>query len=314
MALAADVVIAYGFDEDPATRRLLRSRPPKRALAWAEAAAGGRVVSAKALRGGLASAVHRLAVHRPDGSVEQIVLRRIVRPEDIEDEPDAIEREGRTLEFVEPLALPTPALIAVDPAGEQAGQPALLMTHLRGRVDWAPPDMDRWLLRLAEILPAVHQARLPSRPGVIGPFAPYAQKGYEPPDWARLPAIWRKAVELFLGPTLDGPDVFIHRDFHPGNVLWWRGRVSGVIDWAAAGIGPASVDVGHCRGNLFVYSLEVADRFTSMWERVTGARYHPYGDVVAIIGFLDGLRDDPPPERFVVEEALARAVAELGGS
>jgi hypothetical protein len=38
--------------------------------------------------------------------------------------------------------------------------------------------------------------------------------------------------------------------------------------------------------------------------------------VVTIIGFLDGLRDEPPadPERFVVEDALAKAVAALSGT
>ncbi|MGH9086685.1 MAG: hypothetical protein ACRDYZ_00970 [Acidimicrobiales bacterium] len=36
------------------------------------------------------------------------------------------------------------------------------------------------------------------------------------------------------------------------------------------------------------------------------------GRVVTIVGFLDGLRDDPGSDRFTMEEALARAVAELG--
>jgi hypothetical protein len=35
--------------------------------------------------------------------------------------------------------------------------------------------------------------------------------------------------------------------------------------------------------------------------------------VVTIIGSLDGLRDEPGADRFLVEDALARAVTELGG-
>jgi hypothetical protein len=46
------------------TRRLLRSRPPRQALAWAGARLGGPVISARALHGGMSSAVHRIA----DGS------------------------------------------------------------------------------------------------------------------------------------------------------------------------------------------------------------------------------------------------------
>jgi hypothetical protein len=49
-----------------------------------------------------------------------------------------------------------------------------------------------------------------------------------------------------------------------------------------------------------------------VWERLAGVRYHPWADVVTIIGSLDGLRDDPGPDWLLVEEALARAVAELG--
>jgi hypothetical protein len=129
--------------------------------------------------------------------------------------------------------------------------------------------------------------------------------------------VWERAVELFHRPVPDGADqaVFLHRDFHPGNVLWRRGTVTGVVDWASASVGPAWVDVGHCRGNLFAYGLEAADRFTRMWQRHSGQPYHPVADVVTIIGGLDDLRGTPPPapERAAVEDALARAVADLTG-
>lgn len=309
----------YGFDDDEATRRLLRSRPPRAALAWAGAALGGTVTAVRPLRGGGASAVHLLRVERGGGPVERVVLRRYVRPELNEEEPEIAEREARALEFVADVDLgpgvSTPRLLALDATGVDAGVPALLMSRLPGRVEWAPPDMERWLDRLAGLLPDIHDAPLPPA-GLIRPYAPYRQESYEPPGWARWPSIWARAIEWFHRPTPDGagPNVFIHRDFHPGNVLWRRGRVTGVVDWASASVGPACVDVGHCRGNLFQYGLEVADRFTARWERLTGASYHPWADVATIIGSLDELRDEPPPhpERSLVEDALARAEAELG--
>lgn len=310
----------HGFDDDEASRRLLRSRPPRAALEWAGAALGGTVVAARPLRGGSASAVHLLTIERTSGTVERVVLRRYVRPELNVAEQDIAAREGRALRLVAGLDLgagvATPRLLALDATGAAAGVPAVLMSRLAGRVVWSPPDLDRWLERLAGLLPAIHAS--PPPPGVIRPFAPYDQDRYQPPEWVRWPALWTRAVELFHGPTPDdaGPGLFIHRDFHPGNVLWRRGKVTGVVDWASASVGPACVDVGHCRGNLFGYGLEVADRFTATWERLAGAPYHPWADVVTIIGFLDGLRDEPPPtpERFLMEEALARAVAQLNGA
>jgi hypothetical protein len=54
-------------------------------------------------------------------------------------------------------------------------------------------------------------------------------------------------------------------------------------------------------------------RFTACWEREANAVYHPWGDVVTIVGFLDDLHDGWGSERLLVEDVLARAVAELGG-
>jgi aminoglycoside phosphotransferase (APT) family kinase protein len=305
----------HGFDDDEATRRLLRSRPPRVALDWAGAALGGTVISARPLRGGTASAVHLLRVALAGGAVERAVLRRYVRSELNAEEPVMAAWEARALRVVEGLEVPTPRLLAVDPTGARAGVPAVLMSQVAGRVDWSPANMDLWLERLATLLPPIHAVPVPP-PGVIRPFTPYRPDSYEPPGWARQPAVWARAVEWFHRSVPAGPGVFIHRDFHPGNVLWRRGRVSGVVDWASASIGPASVDVGHCRGNLFGYGIQVAERFTAMWERRSGTRFDPWGDVVTIIGSLDGFRGEPPadPERSAVEDALARAVAELNGA
>jgi hypothetical protein len=65
----ADRSPAHGFCDDEQTRRLLRSRPPRQALAWAGAWLGGPVISARALRGGMSSAVHLVTARRPDGAL-----------------------------------------------------------------------------------------------------------------------------------------------------------------------------------------------------------------------------------------------------
>jgi hypothetical protein len=187
------------------------------------------------------------------------------------------------------------------------------MSRLPGRVDWWPADMERWLRHLAGLLPPIHAAPLPPA-GVLRPFAPYPQASYRPPGWARYPQVWERAAEISHGPPLRVPEVLLHRDFHPGNVLWRRGTVTGVVDWQGACTGPAVADVAHCRVNLLTFGAGAAQRFTAFWQREAGAVYHPWADVVTIIGFLDDLRDDWGSERNRVEDLLARAVAELGSS
>jgi aminoglycoside phosphotransferase (APT) family kinase protein len=303
----------YGFCDDSATRRLLRARPPAAALKWAAAQVGAtRITSVRALRGGLSSAMHVMTAVTPAGDCCRIVLRRYVRPELFAEEPDIAAREAVALRFVEPVGVPTPRLLGCDATGALAGVPSLVMSRLAGRVEWSPADFDDWLDQLVGLLPAIHSAPLPPA-GTIRSYSAYPQRIYEPPEWARLPRNWERAVEIFVGPVLDrGPPVFLHRDFHPGNVLWSRGRATGVVDWQSASVGPASVDVGHCRANLLRYGLDVADRFTRLWEDVSGCAYHPWADIATIVGCLDDLRDPPPANRDSIEEVVSNAVAELG--
>jgi aminoglycoside phosphotransferase (APT) family kinase protein len=304
---------AHGFGDDEETRRLLRSRPPRQALDWAAARLGGRVISARALRGGMSSAVHVLTTQDSAGRRRQAVLRRYVRPELSAEDPGIAAREARALHIAGTTGVPTPALLAVDPDGTQAGVPSVLMSRLPGRVDWWPPDTGRWLRRLAGILPAIHAAPLPPA-GQIGLFAPDLPVSFQPPSWARYPRIWEQAADISRGPAPALSQVLMHRDFHPGNVLWRRGVVSGVVDWQAVCTGPAAADVAHCRVNLLTLGTGAAEQFTTWWQQISGSACHPWADVVTIIGFLDDLREDWGSEQFLVEDMLARAVAELGGA
>jgi len=176
----------------------------------------------------------------------------------------------------------------------------------------APSDTGRWLRRLAEVLPAIHAAPLPPA-GQIGPFTPDLPDSYQPPPWARYPRVWERAAAISREPAPVLHKVLVHRDFHPGNVLWRRGTVSGVVDWQAACTGPGVIDVAHCRVNLLTFSAGTAGQFTTWWQQAAGAAYHPLADVITIIGFLDDLREDWGSERLLVEDMLAGAVAELVG-
>jgi Ser/Thr protein kinase RdoA (MazF antagonist) len=78
----------------------------------------------------------------------------------------------------------------------------------------------------------------------------------------------------------------LHRDFHHGNVLWAEGRISGVVDWPCACIGPRGMDVAHTRANLaLVNGLEMADRFLAAYAgRVPGYHQNTWWDAAALVG------------------------------
>jgi len=296
--------MAYGFDDDAETRRLLRSPPSEAALGWSALAAGGEVAGWEVLRGGASSAMYGLEL--ADG--RRLVLRCRVWEED---EPDPASGEAAALAAAGTSRVATPRLVAVDADGSRAGVPAVLMTRLAGRVVWDPRDTTRWLSRLAEVLPLIHQADTSVKG--LGEFFVYGQREYLPPKWATVPKVWERAIEIFHGPILESDRCFVHRDFHPGNVLWHRRRITGVVDWESGCVGPPSIDISHCRANFLGYAPELAAEFTALAETALDREFHPWADIASLIGTLDGLRRNPPRDagRIAIENAIATAVAEL---
>jgi aminoglycoside phosphotransferase (APT) family kinase protein len=303
----------HGFGLGADDERLLRGKVPARALAWAAGAigSGARVMWSRALAGGTSSAVHALGIEDARGRSRELVLRRFVRLDWLAEEPDLAEREATALRLVADGRVPTPRLVAVDTDGAQAGAPAVLMTRLPGRIEWAPPDVEAFLGALSDLLPAVHATAI-AVAVAIPQYSVYRLQMRRAPAWASRPEVWQRAIELVDGPAPGGDRVFIHRDFHPGNVLWRRGGVSGLVDWVNASIGSPWADVGHCRVNLAgELGQAAADRFLARYRVAAGRHddYHPYWDIAAAIGGLDESADDEPSPGD--EDFLAAAVARL---
>jgi aminoglycoside phosphotransferase (APT) family kinase protein len=197
----------------------------------------------------------------------------------------------------------------VDADGAAAGAPAVLMTRLPGVVVWRPPDLDAFLRALAAVLPAVHAVAVPA--GELPDYRPYRLQLARPPAWSARGAMWHRAMAAFGRAVPAGERCLVHRDYHPGNVLWAGGAVTGVIDWPNASVGSPDADVGHCRMNLArVLGAAAADRFLALHRSLSGrGAYDPYWDVVAALGGFeqrDIERWTPAEEDF-----LARAVAAL---
>jgi aminoglycoside phosphotransferase (APT) family kinase protein len=300
----------HGFGDD-ADSRLLRRRPPAQALDWVERSLGVTVRRVRACKGGSSSAIHVLHVSGSAGD-DSVVLRRYVRPEVTRDEPDIAAREARILRLLDRSVVSTPRLLALDPTGDEAGVRAVVMTHLPGRLDWAPQDLTTWLQRLAEVLPDLHATPITDA-DEVQPFTPYPPESWDPPSWLGDRRLWDRGLAVFHGPCLDPERVFIHRDYHPGNVMWRRGRVSGVVDWQAASIGPRTADVWHCRGNLLGhFGVDVADRFLQIWTSITGADYNPWAETVMLIDAIGWLGSPGSEQAADLERLLAQRLAELG--
>ena len=65
------------------------------------------------------------------------------------------------------------------------------------------------------------------------------------------------------------------------------GVVSGIVDWPNTCLGPAGIDVGHCRVNLaLLHGVEFADLFLEAYQRhATEFIYDSYFDIVSIFDY-----------------------------
>jgi Ser/Thr protein kinase RdoA (MazF antagonist) len=132
-----------------------------------------------------------------------------------------------------------------------------------------------------------------------------------PPRRCRHPELWDQALRLWRSSEPPYEPTLIHRDFHPGNVLWSRGTVGGVVDWANACIGPAGIDIATCRWNLYEWAgPDAATAFVDAYERMTKRRHHPYWDVAKIVED-DWDLIDAPGRVLAAESLLAQAVPRL---
>jgi aminoglycoside phosphotransferase (APT) family kinase protein len=230
------------------------------------------------------------------------------------DEPDLVSHEAAALGEAGRAGCPAPRLIAWSSDDVGFGAPALLMSRLSGEVLLLSSDEADWIGRLAFALAAIHR-----HPGgdLRWTYFPWCDPATAVvPAWSTEAAAWQRAIAIARGPAPEAPTVFIHRDFHPVNVLWQAGEISGIVDWVNACRGPASVDVAHCRSNLaFMYGAPVAEAFLAAYLRATpGFRHNPYWDVVSL---LDWSLPRPTPYRPWAEfglvgitEALMEARAE----
>ncbi len=251
--------------------------------------------SIRRLAGATSSTLHSIEVLH-NGQRMRLVLRQFTNADWLEEEPNLVRHEAASLEKAREADVPTPELIARDETGERCGVPAILMTQLGGRVELTPPDFDRWLYQLAEAILPVHALEVGEFPWRYAPYNDVSR--LEPPTWSRHPGLWEKAIEIVNGPWPEMRECFIHRDYHPNNVLWQDGRISGIVDWPNACRGPAGLDIAWCRGNLVgLYGTAAADRFLAAYQSLAGSSfaYHPHWDLMDIIEWLPGPPRVYPP-------------------
>ncbi len=241
-------------------------------IAWAEGVLGGRIESVRGLRAGgspwLLETSTQPAVMRV-GTADDIALLRV---------------EHTGLELAARTGVPVPRVLATEFSGDPA---ALLMEMMPGSSAIPlerPPLRLRALGAAAALLHAVPMpaaARLPRRDRPIGPV-----------DFDRLRAetpaqeLLQRAEEARDSYRPRSDEGFVHDDLWQGNALWDGDRLTALVDWECAGVGPAGVDLGALRLDAAMcFDVDAGDDVLAGWEAEAGRRADDvaYWDVVAAL-------------------------------
>ncbi|MET8848924.1 aminoglycoside phosphotransferase family protein [Amycolatopsis sp. NPDC004625] len=158
-----------------------------------------------------------------------------------------IAKERQVLGALGELPVAVPAAVAVGEPAE--GYPWPWAVH--GWLDGSPAREGRAAAGLAEFVLAVRANRAAGPParrgrplstvdsatrGAIGKLS----RTSEPFDPEAALAVWAEALDA---PLWTGPPSWLHSDLMPSNLLLRDGRLTGVLDWATAGLGDPACDL-----------------------------------------------------------------------
>ncbi|MCX4701382.1 alpha/beta fold hydrolase [Streptomyces sp. NBC_01373] len=273
---------------------------------------GRTVLDNRPLSGGWTSQMRRLTLDDGTG----LVLRSFVKPFFRRHAPGLLAREASVLALLAGQdGIPAARPVAVDASGELCDHPSLLMSLLPGTVRVDEEELERRLDLLAAQLVRIHEVVPAERP------RPY--QAWTSPERVIAPPgpLWERAVDVIRREPPSYEGCFLHRDFHPGNVLFDGSgdglRISGVVDWVETSWGPADLDVAHCSTALaLLHGPEHGLGFRARYEAHGGRRLadgpdHLYWRLLDALGYAPDAAKFAGPWRELGQTELTTKV--LGG-
>jgi aminoglycoside phosphotransferase (APT) family kinase protein len=262
-------------------------------LAWASAVLGSEVTVVRSLRLGgspwLVRACDRTAVLR---------VAAAERAGETQTEVAAMTRVARAAD----ARLPVAEVLGYDLA-EQTGYALVLTGHLPGS-SVIPAEPDPAQLRAL----GAAAARISSVTLTPTHALPVRRRPIEAEDFAGMRReqgasdLLRAAEAAVAAARLDDERTgLVHGDLWHGNTLWDdNGRLTAVLDWDCAGVGPAGIDLGSLRCDAaWCHGLQAADDILLGWKAEAGRPGSdlPYWDAVAALA--------SPPDMGWFPESMA---------
>jgi aminoglycoside phosphotransferase (APT) family kinase protein len=252
--------------------------PDAGVLDWASAVLGTEVTVLRGLRHGSSPWLLRAG--------DREVIMRVARAEQAAETAT----EVAAMTYVAQVAgsvLPVAKLLGYDLA-ERTGYGLVLTTCVRG-TSVIPPEPDPERLQAL----GAAAARISSVKLTPAAALPVRSRPIEVDDFAGMrreqgaSELLRAAEAAVAAIRPDGSRLgLVHGDLWYGNTLWDEGRLTAVLDWDCAGVGPAGIDLGSLRCDAaWCHGVDAAEHILRGWEAEAGrpASDVPYWDAVAAL-------------------------------
>ena len=217
--------------------------------------------SSRILEGGVSSEVFLIVVESKKGE-EKIVLRTEGGPP----AENSIKTEYLLLEKLHQTKVPCAKPIHLDHSKEILDKDFMLMTYLEGTIEIPKIKNFGFLNKMVGILKNIHNVDTKILPTLPCRFDPtYDLFEFLPNEKINKEL---KAILKGYDTSYSGKPVLLHGDFWPGNILWTKDEISGVLDWEYAAIGDPVSDLAVASLELkYDYGKRGVDRFLDLYSK-----------------------------------------------
>lgn len=227
-----------------------------------------RLLSLSELGGGVSARAVVAELALEDGSSRRVVVRR-PRAEGPDATRSSSAREYALLAWCRQFDIPAPEPCFID---ESRG--AIVLEYVEGDVDLSPAGPPSRFTQMAAELARIHRAPIGAELESLGRrYERVARDVLASPvdlDSSLNEAELRSHLrELWPWPQ-HNPDVVLHGDYWPANILWRDGQLLAVLDWEEAVLGDPLGDVAVARLDLlWAFDEAAMQSFTDSYREQT---------------------------------------------
>ncbi|HKI74844.1 MAG TPA: aminoglycoside phosphotransferase family protein [Pseudomonadales bacterium] len=247
------------------------------------------------LRGGVSARVAAIAAKLPSGG-EVTFVARLHGEWNRKEDPKVAEHEFQLLSLLHHNSLPVPEPIVVD--HDTCEAPVLIVSFMSGKAlaspELMPQDVGGFAEQAGELLASIHGVDVEvdfvaNQSKVTGELLD--GRGEKPNVDFQEDTI-RNALARFGPPPAVNGSCLLHGDYWPGNLLWDREHIVGIIDWEDAMTGEPLADLAVARLEIaWMCGFESVARFTERYRALVAFDLSslPVWDLVAALRMARGI-------------------------